>query len=402
MSQRHTVMLLSRPYTPDVRAEKEAHTLAAAGWRVSVVAWDREGRYSPHMRAAVPDALVRVLASQAHKPGGVTVTHIAIRAGYRTGPRLLYTIPQFWWRAWIELCRLQPDVVHAHDLDTLPVAVAYRARTGARVVFDAREYYPGMVQASVGRPLSRALDALERWLIPQVDAVLTVGERLAQRYQELGTPTWIVHNAQPLPDVALVSAQRRAFRRQMGVPDDALLVVYVGYLNPDRLIAPILDAMPDVARVWFAVGGSGPHEALLQAAASHCDRIRSLGWVALADVPAVVAASDAVYYGLDADNPNSQYFMPNLAFYAWAAGRPILTTPVGEIADVVAREGCGIVLESATRAAARAALAQLCEAADRDRLTQNARSVGQRLYHWGQAADELLKAYRHVDNVKNC
>ncbi len=38
-------MLLASGYDPDRRVQKEAHSLSAAGYRVAVIAWDREARY---------------------------------------------------------------------------------------------------------------------------------------------------------------------------------------------------------------------------------------------------------------------------------------------------------------------------------------------------------------------
>ena len=89
----HTVLLLSRGYGPDVRAQKEAHTLAAMGWRVSVIAWDRAGVLPRHNREIAPGPLAEMLddwpgrCTNSREP--VTVTHLRIAAGYGTGRRLL-------------------------------------------------------------------------------------------------------------------------------------------------------------------------------------------------------------------------------------------------------------------------------------------------------------------------
>jgi hypothetical protein len=80
----------------------------------------------------------------------VSITRIGVPAGYRTGRALASRLPLFWWRAWHELRRARPDVVHAHDLDTLPVGYAYSRLSGARLIYDAHEYYAGMVRANVG------------------------------------------------------------------------------------------------------------------------------------------------------------------------------------------------------------------------------------------------------------
>lgn len=409
--QPHTAMLLSNGYAPDVRAEKEVHTLAAAGWRVTVIAWDRERQFPVQSVESAPDILQGMIDAwpdllpqhvKTVVPGPVTVRRVRVRAGFRTGRRLMRALPRFWWRALHELRRAQPDIVHAHDLDTLPLAYLYGALYGVPVLFDAREYYPGMVRDNVGARISRALDGLDRWLAPRVDGIITVGDRLAARYRDLGGRVWVVHNTQPLPDMDDLEARGRAFRQSLGVPDGALLVVYVGFLNPERLLAPLLDAVPQVENVWCVVGGTGPNLPQVEEAAAHCDRVRALGWVPLADVPVVIAASDVVYYGLDARNQNAYYFMPNLVFFALAAGRPVLTTPVGEIAEVVRREQCGMVVDSATADAVCEALYKLCEPAYRDTLTRYARCSGQERYRWAHAAAHLLKAYYSLTDVRNC
>ncbi len=374
-------MLITSGCAPDVRVEKEAHTLALAGCRVQVIAWDRAGTLPPQSVERIGES------------GLIAITRLSIPAGYRTGRQLLRHLPVFWGRAWHELRRFRPQVVHAHDLDTLPLAYLYGRWSGARVVYDAREYYPGMVRDSVGASLAGLLETLDRGLVPRTDAVLTVGERLAARLRGLGGRVWIVHNSQPLPDPDRIAREGAAFRRALGVPDGALLVVYVGYLTADRMLAPVLEAVPRLDQVWFAVGGTGPLLDQVQATAARCDRIKPLGWVPLDQVQVAVAAADVVYYGLDGRNANSFYFMPNLAFFALAAGRPLLVTPVGEIAELVAREGCGLVLDAASAGAAERALKQLCDSATRATLASHAGIIGTSCYNWSHAAQQLLEAY---------
>src|SRR5690606_30933638 len=104
----------------------------------------------------------------------------------------------------------------------------------------------------------------------------------------------------------------------------------------------------------------------------------------------------------DAQNPNSYYFMPNLAFTALAVGRPLLTTPVGEIAEVVRAERCGVVMHAPTAEAAIAALDTLRDGALRADLAAQARRLGRSRYNWSSAATELLDAYNCTNIVKNC
>jgi glycosyltransferase involved in cell wall biosynthesis len=163
----------------------------------------------------------------------------------------------------------------------------------------------------------------------------------------------------------------------------------------------MLKAVQRLDNVALAIGGEGPLMAEVQAAAAQCDRIHAIGWVPLEDVTGLVAASDVVYYGLEASNPNSVYFMPTLAFFALAAGRPLLLTPVGEIAEVAEREGFGWVMETPTPDAAERALRRMCDPATRAALAHQALVSGAERYHWGYAASQLWAAYQHIRRVES-
>jgi glycosyltransferase involved in cell wall biosynthesis len=401
------VMLLSNAYEPDVRAQKEAHMLALAGYDVTVIGWDRALAHPARATESIPARLDTALAGWSGRcvdtPEPVSIVRVRVPAGWRRGPwHLLPKVPPFWWRLFQEARRARPAVVHAHQLDTLPVAYALGRLYGVPVVYDAREYYAGMLVATSGRLISRALEQVDRWLTPRASAVLAVGERQAARHREMGGRVWIVHNSQPPPNGDAAAVDGHALRRSLDIPDAALLVVYIGNFTDDRLLTPVLEAVTRLDDVFLVIGGDGPQASLVQAAAAACPRIHALGRVPLARVGDIVAAGDVVYYGLNPGDPNSFYFMPNLGFFALAAGRPLLVTPVGEIADVVRHEACGLVMETATGAAAEAALRRLRDDALRATLAARARRLGETAFHVRCAATQLLAAYASVSSFAAC
>ncbi len=390
-------MLVTNGYGPDWRVQKEAHTLALAGHRVTVIAWDRTQLYAPHQIEHTPDVLRAALdgwqwAAQ-QPPEPVAIVRIGVSAGYRTGRPLLRTMPRFWLRALNELRRIQPDIVHAHDLDTVPVAYLYAQRAGIPVIYDAHEYYAGMVRDNLGVGLAALLDRMDGWYSPRVTAMLAMSERLVKRHRDMGAKVWFVSNSQPLVDRAGLVQKGAARRQQWHIPAEALLLVYVGYLNPDRLLSIILEAVPRRENVWLVIGGDGPQRTLVEAAAAGCPRIKYVGWVPQQEVAEMVAAGDVVYYGLNAAVENVNYSLSNLALFALSTGRPILTTPVGEVAEVVEREDCGVVMATSTTDAAEQALGQLEDAPRRARWTEHASYLGETKYHWRMAADQLMDAY---------
>ena len=46
MNNHHIVMLLSNPFQPDPRVLKEARSLVQAGYKVTVICWDRKGEFA--------------------------------------------------------------------------------------------------------------------------------------------------------------------------------------------------------------------------------------------------------------------------------------------------------------------------------------------------------------------
>jgi len=174
-------MLLTNPYRPDVRVQKEAFALAASGAEVVVFAWDRSGR----------------LPAVEHPRDGVTIrrSHIVSRdgLGIRQFPRFV----RYWRAAARAVSAERWDVLHAHDLDGLVGAVLAHRR-GARLVYDAHELFALIVGHRLGALAERASWALERRLVRQVDLVITDGParaRVLRRGHGLASPLVIANTA---------------------------------------------------------------------------------------------------------------------------------------------------------------------------------------------------------------
>src|SRR5574340_751309 len=140
-------MLFSRGFFPDFRGHKECRDLVSGGYDVAVLAWDRECRLP--LRQELDGFVVERLQLPALLGKGLSQLHRWIR---------------FWLWLRRTLIQRRYDIIHANDLDTLPIAWLAAKRTGAKLVFDAREpdYY-----AYWSGPLYRASKALERFLVRQ-------------------------------------------------------------------------------------------------------------------------------------------------------------------------------------------------------------------------------------------
>jgi glycosyltransferase involved in cell wall biosynthesis len=107
-------------------------------------------------------------------------------------------------------------------------------------------------------------------------------------------------------------------------------------------------------------------------------------WVAEAEIPRLLAAADALVL------PYREASQSGVVSLGFALGVPAVATPVGGLAEQVEDGVTGAVAAAAEPAALAAAMARLCDPAERARLAAGARSAGRRLADWDAQAAALV------------
>ncbi|MCI0691264.1 glycosyltransferase family 4 protein [candidate division KSB1 bacterium] len=375
----HVAMLLTNPFRPDPRVHKEARSLVQAGYKVTIVCWDRQGELATYETI-----------------DGIEIRRLAIRSGYGVGGRQIFYLPRFWRRALQELFQLQPDIIHCHDLDTAPAGYWYARRHRLPWIFDAHECYPEQVRGlRVNRFIYYMLLFLERQMTRRATHVITVGNLLAQRFRAMGGRVSVVGNYQPLSDF---NANHHLSRADLGLHSDDFVVAYIGGFTLGRVILPLVKATQFDPEMTVLLLGDGPQREAIMAELPRHPHVRYLGRVPQEQVPDYTALADVIYYGLDhhfADD-NIHYSSPNALFNALAAGKPVLTTNLGEIARIVREEKCGVIVEQPAPERLAEAVKQLRDPAFRAPLSMNARRAAQDKYNWNAAAAMLLSIYQQL------
>jgi len=82
--------------------------------------------------------------------------------------------------------KLEPDIIHANDINTIPTAAMSAARLRARGkncvwLYDAHEYVQGMAWPKPRQ--ASGVKAAEREFIARADAVVTVSDQIAEKLQ---------------------------------------------------------------------------------------------------------------------------------------------------------------------------------------------------------------------------
>jgi glycosyltransferase involved in cell wall biosynthesis len=378
-------MLVRNPMTHDSRVEKEAGSLARAGYAVTVLAEAAEG---------LPEAEER---------DGYRIERVARPATRIRGLRLL----AHQRRLEARLVATRPQILHAHDSDALVPVSRAASRLHVPFVLDAHELWLGRQPRGRGRlyrGLFRAYYGLiERRHVPLAAAIVTVSPVIARHLEQ----RYGVEDVALVPNYPELEPPRTIELRDLSggerIPRGATIVLHVGSAMPGRGVEQLVKAMRDVPEAHLVLLGPGPAgEELLRNGAEFGlgERMHAIPPVSTADVVAAASSATVGVAPIIPDTPNNAASMPNKLFQYLAAGLAVVVSDLPQLREVVEESGTGTAVDTSDPARLGRAIASIL--ADGPRLASmraSARAAVEERYNWDRAAASLLAVYRRLGDV---
>jgi succinoglycan biosynthesis protein ExoL len=370
------VMLLSNGLSSDPRVEKEAAALVAAGYDVTVLAWDRRGDLPSH-----------------EERGGFAIERLGPRARHGGGLRNMTKYQAFWTAAAVRAVQLQPDIVHCHDLDTAPAGmrVVPSLRKRPALVLDFHELYreSNMVpqRGLVGRAARAAVRLIELRALRAADTVLVANPGTLDYYRALGAGDKLV-SIENAPDLEL-------FRPAGGPRPDRPFTV--GFMGQKRYVRGLLDLIDVVQRhdglaALLAGGGTAAEEVARHA--EGLQRIEVLGPFSYAELPALYARCDAIHAVYDVGLGNVRTLFPVKMMEAMACAMPVIVAGGTWAGDFATREGVGVTVEPDSADSLEAAILRLKDDPQASaEMGRRGRAIVEAGLNWQAVTSRLLKAY---------
>ncbi len=350
----------------DIRIfHKECVSLARVGYDVVQLVGDGKG-----------DALV----------DGVRIVDIGARPNGR-----LARMRQQPMRALSALRALAPTLVHVHDPELLPIAVAL-ARAGVPAVYDAHEDVPRQILTKqwITPPLRRALawcfERYENMEVRKLAAVVAATPYIAQRFAAVARRSLSVAN---YPFLEELSPPAEPAQRERAV-------CYVGGIMRTRGAFEMLRAVERLPGVRLLLAGSFEDEALEQSlrAEPGWAQVDYLGQIGREQVRTVLARASA---GLVTLLPMPSYVdsLPIKMFEYMSAELPVIASDFPLWRDIVVRQACGVCVDPSDPQAIADAIRAIVDAPTRVQAMGKAgRAAVLEQYNWPQAERELLALYR--------
>lgn len=220
--------------------------------------------------------------------------------------------------------RLQPTLVHTHGYRADVIGGAAARAVGVRIVSTVHGFVGGSLR-------NRFYERVQLIALRRADAVLAVSAPLVDRLAHARVSRNKIHLVlngfePPSPNIS-----RAAARQELGIPENELVVGWVGRLSREKGADVMLEAIADSRDPWrVSMIGDGPERSRLYQRAEKLGIADRVSWHGAVDNAGVLfAAFDAFVLSSRSEGT------PIALFEAMNAMVPIVATAVGGVPDVV-------------------------------------------------------------------
>jgi glycosyltransferase involved in cell wall biosynthesis len=272
----------------------------------------------------------------------VPVRMLGIRGrGQRVKMRLAFA--RLYWY----LLATPADCYIAAGPDTLGICRLAAKFHRARSIYIPFEYYPYL---SYGTPETlERFAAVERKHIPQMSAVVLLGDKIAEDYQSiygLNDRFHLVYSGWPTKGNNL---RRSTLRDALGATKRERIILYQGGISMKRGLVKVVEALPYLPPdAIFVILGYGPDGSLIQERAREigvADRVRILPAVPQKDLIAYTAGADIGIIPILNICRSYDLCCPSKLFEFIAAGLPLAVSNLAQLALYVRTRELGEVFD---------------------------------------------------------
>jgi len=232
------------------------------------------------------------------------------------------------------------DLIIVEDLYLL--SSAKKIARGAKLIFDAREYYPLQNEE---RFLWRLLEKPDRIrvckeLLPKCDYVLTVSPGLAERYdQEFGTSCQVFRSVPFYRD-----------NKPKDTSNNHIRIVHHGIANPNRELEKMIDVVRLLDQRFsfdMYLTGTASYIEILKNYAQNLNNVRICDPVPYDQLDSMLTSGyDIGFFYNEPLTFNLRHSLPNKIFEFIQARLAVAIGPSPDMAEVVNTYGCGVVSKS--------------------------------------------------------
>ncbi len=248
----------------------------------------------------------------------------------------LFFYLKFSFKLFKELFKTHADLYIAEDFYTLPLVTIIAKVKKSKVYYNSRELY-AFLGGLRNRPyLQKLVKAIEQYFIKKVELVLTTGEMDSAFLEKF----YGINNTLVIRNIPLFQKPTRKidFRKEYGIPDNKIILLYQGVLLEGRGIPLIMRAMCQVGNSVLLVLGDGEQKHNFQKLAAELgvnDRIIFAGTIQQSELINYTAGADIGLSLIENISVSYYHALPNKLFEYIMAGLPVLSSDLPQMKKII-------------------------------------------------------------------
>lgn len=381
---KRVILLRSNPVNPDPPVEKAALALLNAGYHVRIIGWDRDADYK------LKKDFVVLSGYQ------VEVIRFGIKAQFSGGikknlvPLCLFLARL---RSWLIKNKEMYDIVHAFDFDTGFVASRYAKKFKKKFVYHILDYYVashGLRKTVLEKPVLK----LENSVINCADAAIVCTEKRKEQIAG-STPKRlaVIHNT---PSAAQFK-QCENKTKQTG----RVKIVYVGILEPSRLLREIAAAVSENSSIEFHVAGFGTLENFFMDKAHACDNIYYYGRLTYDHTLSLENECDIMLAIYDPRIDNHRFAAPNKFYESLMLGKPVIMVRGTGMSEIVEDNAIGELIEYSKEGFIDGVNRLIRRKDEWPSMGSRMKEIYRNQYCWDEMERRLIQIYTDLQNEEN-
>ena len=382
-------MVLQSDFPTDMRVEREALSLIAAGYKVTILCDNR---------------IERPIHEYIH---GIEI----LRLPHRRRFHKLINMPIYPNPVWLSaikktIKKIGANLIHVHDLPLALPIIRVVNKFRLPIVLDLHENYPAAMELwyhsgpagwTIRNPKLARL--LEKYCLKKVDKIIVVDEEHQKLLSCHGIPTKKIHIVE--------NTTSNKFVRQISKNTEPLekyannfVLFYFGKIGPERDLEVALRAFPkikaEIPGAKLIIAGDGPHLPVLKKEANRLNIQNDVlfkGWMSFETAIPFFNSSNVCILPQGA-NSYINNGIPNKLFQYMSFGKPVIVSDSKAISRVVHETSCGEIFQSKSPASFADTVLEIDSS--KKPYGENAKKAILDKYNWENSEKSLLKLYSEI------
>ena len=391
--KKNIIMLLEAQFPPDLRVMNEAEVLQQNNYNVFIFCLDYESRAPKEI---LPNGIA-IIRKRVYKS-----IYNKLRISVRWAPFI-----NWFWKKFVTVQKINPDVIHVHDLPLAKVGWKLGKNYNAKFILDLHENYPAALDiwSYSTSFLGRLLLSRKQWkkfeikAVEKADKVIIVIEEALERFLSYGLPKdkfCVVSNTvnlELLGKIKYLSTKGEQFKNRFNL-------VYSGGFGPHRGIEVLLQAMPfiqqNIPNVLLWIVGDGSDRPLLEKIVKNLnisDLVVFTGFLPIDEMSQIIYNCDlAILPHIKTEHTETT--IPHKLFQYMFWKKPIVASDCSPIKRIVEKTKTGLIYSSMD-------FNDLVDKVNKIRLDktafgENGKKAVEQQYNWKKESENLLKLYSEI------